>query len=350
MAALLVTLLGLTQGGCYYAHLAGGQWRLWAERESIESLLEGPSLSASDREILALLPALRRYATELGLEADKQYHHLVAPGRDRVLTTVVATEPGHLDAHSFRFPPFGAFPYKGFFDPTLADEEAEELRANGFDVCISAIPAYSTLGWLADPVTGPMLRYGPGVFAEMTLHEWVHATVYVRDDGHFNEGVATFIGQEASVAFFAHSEGPEAGERERERVNDDRAISRVMADARRRIVDLYANERSAADGPVAAARAQIEAETRADLAALSLSTRNPERVAARARLGDACLALAATYEEDLEAYDQRLRALDGDLRRFVDATRAAAEGDDPRAELLAGADATLGAAPPRPAP
>ncbi len=341
--AILVAVAGLTQGGCYYAHLAGGQWRLWTERQAIDSLEADPALSASDREILALLPALRRYATELGLDAEKQYRHLVAPGRDRVLTTVVASEPGLLEAHTFRFPPFGGFPYKGFFDPALADEEAARLREQGFDVCVSAIPAYSTLGWFADPVTGPMLRYGPSVFAEMTLHEWVHATVYVRGEGSFNEGVATFIGQEASVAFFGRQQGADAERRERQRIADDRAVARVVADARERVRALYAAApREPAGGTLEALRAQITAETRARLRALPLSTRDSERVAERARLGDACLALAATYEEDLEAYERRLHALGGDLRRFVDATRAAALEDDPRERLLAAPDPAAG--------
>jgi predicted aminopeptidase len=300
-----------------------------------------PSVDEAQKDILALVPALRSYALELGLEADKQYRHYVAVSSDRVLTNIVATAPGEIEAHPFRFPLVGSLPYKGFFDAAWAEAEAERLRAEGFDVCVSAVPAYSTLGWLSDPVTAPMLRYGDGVFAEMALHEWVHATVFARGQADFNEGIATFIGQEGAQRFFETRQGIERGATERARIRDERAISRVLAEARRRIETLYSAPRVPGDhAAVAALRAQIEAETRGRLAGLALVTRNPERVAGRARLGDACLALAATYEADLESYRAALQRFGGDLALFVAAARAAAGAPDPR-DRLVGASADL---------
>ena len=65
-------------------------------------------------------------------------------------------------------------------------------------MCLLPIPAYSTLGWLNDPVTAPMLREGRARLIEVVLHELVHATVYVPDEPDWNEGLATFFGQEAA--------------------------------------------------------------------------------------------------------------------------------------------------------
>ena len=120
------------------------------------------------------------------------------------------------------------------------------------------------------------------------------------------------------------------------RVEEEREISRVLADARSRVEHLYAAPRVPGDeAHHRALRSQIDAETRGRLAALPLTTRDPARVAARARLGDACLALTATYERDLEVYRLRLEALGGDLARFVMETRNAALEDNPRAALRA---------------
>jgi predicted aminopeptidase len=331
--------VALSQSACYYVHLAGGQWRMWSGRQPLEQALASPQVGDEEKELLALVPALRSYARELGLEADKQYRHYVAGPSDRVLTNVVATAAGQIEAHPFRFPVVGRLPYKGFFDPLLAEAEASRLRAEGFDVCVSAVPAYSTLGWLSDPVTTPMLQYGDGVFVEMALHEWVHATIFVRGNADFNEGIATFVGQEGAARFFDTREGAARGAVERARIEDERAISEALADARGRIEALYRAERVPGDRATRAAlRAQIEAETRGRLGALELRTRDPERVAARARLGDACLALVATYDADLERYRVLLRRLGGDLARFVSAARHAAGALEPRAALLGAAD------------
>ena len=77
----------------------------------------------------------------------------------------------------------------------------------GFDVCETAVSAYSTLGWLADPVTSPMLDHGPARLVETILHELVHATAFLPDEADFNEGVALFIGQQAAIRFFESPPG-----------------------------------------------------------------------------------------------------------------------------------------------
>ncbi len=308
---------------------------MWSDRQPLERAADDPTLPEAERDVMALVPELRAFALQLGLEAEKQYRHFVAGSPDRVLTNIVATADGEIEPHPFRFPVVGEFPYKGYFDREWAEREAAQLRDAGYDVCVSAVPAYSTLGWLSDPVTRPMLRYGDGVFAEMALHEWVHATLFVRGDADFNEGIATFVGQEGAVRFFERRYGLERGARERDRVDDDRAISRVMAETRARVATLYAASETPTDrAPRQALRAQIKAETRARLAALPLRVRDPARVAERARLGDACLALVATYEADLDAYRLVLQRLEGDLSRFVAVARRAADTDDPRAALL----------------
>lgn len=305
--------------------------QLWQRQVSVDQVLRDPDFDPEQREALAAIPTLRDYAQALGLEAGDQYRHFVPEPRDRILTNLVATRPGEVRAHGFRFPLVGRVPYKAFFERERAEREAARLRTQGFDVCVSGVPAYSTLGWFDDPVTAPMLAYGPGVLAEMVIHEWVHATFYVAGDAGFNEGVATFIGQEGAIDYFETRHGSEAAGRERARVDDEREIARTIAGARDRIKTLY----QSAGGPERdAVRAQIHSETRAALAGTAFATRDSDRVAARVRLSDACLALASTYEADLARYRGRLDALGGDLSAFVERARAAAKSATPRATLL----------------
>jgi predicted aminopeptidase len=223
----------------------------------------------------------------------------------------------------------GAAPYKGFFDRDRADEEARELREAGYEVCLSPVRAYSTLGWFDDPLTEPMLRLPLGRLTEVILHELVHATVFTPGDADFNEGLATFVGQEAAVRY---REAAGDGARARSEVRDGRALSRLLADFRAELRGLYE------DVPPGASRterrAALEAELRATIAALENPVLDTKRYAREVDLSNACLALAGTYEEDIPRYATLLETLGGDLGALLQAANAAAEKPDPRAHLF----------------
>jgi len=324
----LCTLIGLP--GCYYAHLAQGQLRVFEAERPIEEVLRDSDLEPGVRDALALVPDVLQFASSIGLEVNGQYSAYVAWPGDRIVTSLVATQPRTVEPHPFWFPLIGDAPYKGFFDAARAEREAAALRDRGLATCLVPVAAYSTLGWFDDPVTQPMLHQGVGRFVETLLHELVHATVFVAGDADWNESVANFIGQEAVVRFFEERGDADAAAHERARVADERAVATEIAALRRRIEALYAGPPSAAAD---ADRVALEAEARSRIAALPLTSRDPVALAAALRLSDPCLALEGTYEGDVPLWAARLAAEDGDLARFVAAARAAAEAEDPHAAL-----------------
>jgi len=326
---LLLTALASLEAGCYYTHLASGQLRMLLARRDVGDLIADPETPENLRRRLELAQQVRAYAAEIGIDVGGQYTSYVEWPGDRVVTTVVATRPGEIEAEDFWFPFAGSVPYKGFFDEERARAEAAELRSRGRDACLFPILAYSTLGWLDDPLTAPMLREDRGRFIETILHELVHATVYVRDEPEFNEGLATFVGQEAAIRFH---ENPGERQAEKRRVQDDRAIARTLVAFRERVAKLY--ERSEPGPARDASRAALEIETRSELAALGLATRDARRLAERVRLNDACQALIGTYQVDLARYGERLQELNGDLRGFLENARQAAKEPDPRSSAL----------------
>lgn len=316
--------------GCYYSHLAGGQARvLWARR-AVDDVLEDASTDAALRDQLRLVERARVFARDLGLEVDGQYTSYVPWPSDRIITSLIVTEPGRIEARPFDFPIVGEVPYKGFFDQARAEAEAAEHARKGRDTCLLAVPAYSTLGFFDDPLTDPMLRRGDGPLVETVLHELVHATVYIPSEPGLSEGAANFFGEEASVRFFAAD--PEQAARRRAEIDDDRLVARALMAVRDRIASLYANETD----PIARRqrRSEIEDEARAEMAGLPLTTRDPALLAPRLRLGDACLAVRGTYVADGERHEALLRQLGGDLTAYLDRLRAAAEAEDPRAEFF----------------
>ena len=314
--------------------MANGQLRLLRAREPIATVLQDPSTPADDRERLGLVLEARDFARGIGLDVGEQYTSYAPWPGDRLVTAVVAARPGSLETEDFWFPIVGRVPYKSYFDRGLADGEAQRLRADRLDVCLAVVPAYSTLGWLADPVTGPLLRAPAPDLVATVIHELVHATVYVPDDADWNEGLATFVGQEGSVRFFEErgGAGSEAARYARARVEDQRAISAGMLALREAVADLYA---SSGPGPERDARREaLAGDARQRLAALPLATVDAASLSDRLRTNDACLALEGTYAADLPRYEALLVRLGGDLRRLVEEARGAASGPDPRKRLF----------------
>ncbi len=318
-----------SQTGCYYGHLAVGQSKLMWARESVDTLLADPELDSELRARLELVSEARAFARDIGLEVGEQYTSYVAWPENYIVTNLVATEPGSIEPKPFRFPIVGEVPYKGFFDRERAEAEAEELSARGMDVCVSGIRAYSTLGWFDDPLTSPMLNTSVDRLFETVVHELVHATVFVKSQPDFNEGAANFIGEAAAVAYFAADDEVDP----RPRIDDDRIVSLALMEVRDEVAALYEEELEAAAREQR--RGEIDERARERLAALPLSVRDAARLAERARINDACLAIRGTYVADTESYRTVFDRLGGDLPGFVARLREAADANDPRAWFFA---------------
>jgi predicted aminopeptidase len=302
---------------------------MWMAQRDIQQVLADPRTPPDLRQRLELAEKVRAFAQELGLEVSEQYtSYLTWPG-DRILTTLVVTRPPSIDAVPFRFPIVGSVPYKGFFARKKAEAEAEEYRKDGYDICLRPVSAYSTLGYFDDPLTDPMLKREDGRLIEMLLHEFVHATVFLKSRPAFNEGVAEFIGQEGSVLFLAGD--PEASRRRRQQIEDDEMLNSLLLRFRSQLRDLYAN--SPDESSRLEKRMRAEAAAREAIGELPLRTRDAHSLARSLPLGDACLALLDTYWSQQGRLKTLLESLDGNLVALIARLRIAAEAEDPEAHF-----------------
>jgi predicted aminopeptidase len=328
-------LLAISAGlsGCYYTHVAMGQRRLLRARQPIETVLADPATPTETRERLILALQVREFAIELGLDVGEQYTSFVEWPGDRVVTAVVATQPGTVTPAGFHFLLLGRLPYKGFFDRERAEKEAEALRADGLNVCEFGVSAYSTLGWMDDPITEPMLRQELGQLAEEILHELVHATVYLKDHANFNESIASFIGEEGSVLFFENNLQPERAHRRRLKIEDVRRVDAELLRFRDEVSALYASQDSGTSRDEI--RRDLEERARKRIRNLPLGTLDPNQLAAVLRMNDACLALTGTYASELERYATLFSRLDGDLGALIARLKGVKDSKDPLEALLA---------------
>ena len=319
--------------GCYYGHLASGQLKILWRREPIEEAIRDDRHPDEVRALLSLTLEVREFAKTLGLTVDGQYTSYVNWPGDRIVTTLVRTRAGSLDAVPWRYPFLGQLPYRGYFDRERAEREAEQLLRDGrYDVCVSGVTAYSTLGWLDDPVTRPMLARGAPSLVETLLHELVHATAFLPGEADFNESAAQFIGQQAAIRFFEQeglrSHAPSAltlpsADHVRNAIDDRRRIAEVQLAFRHELEALTGRpDREAL-------RTAAEARTRETLAALPLAVLDARGVAERARLSDACLALRGTYIADLARHERVYLALQEELPRMIERLRLWADEERP---------------------
>ncbi len=305
--------------------------------EPVETVLARADTPEALRERLELVAEVRRYAAGLGLDVGNLYTSYAEWPGDFVVMSVMATRPGEVEPVTSWFPIVGSVPYRGYFDAERAEAQATRLRERGLDVCTVKVPAYSTLGWFDDPLTGPMVRQQEPLLVETVFHELLHATVFVAGEADFNEGVAAFVGQEARVRFYAARDPSGVqGERERRRVTQVRRLRAEILALRRAVATLYATTPDSTTR--SARRAALEAETRSRIGALELDDRDSRELSEMLRLNDACLALSGTYHADTPRLEAVLDALDGDLAAFVAAVKRAAGAEDPRAALLGGDD------------
>ena len=239
----------------YYAQAVHGQGELIAHRRSIDKLLRDPHTDPVLVARLRLALQARRFASQhLGLPHNRSYTGYVQLDRRYVVWNVFAAPRYSVQAVPQCFPIAGCVAYRGWFTESAAKADALRLRADGDDVWVGGVPAYSTLGWFADPILSSMLRWDDDELAGTIFHELAHQLIYVKSDTAFNESFATFVQAQGLSAWRASRGLPP--QQDRQQVMDD-GFTRLVLDLRARLKALYA---SGVDDAAMAAGKQREIE------------------------------------------------------------------------------------------
>ena len=217
---VLTTTLVLASAAFYFSDLLSyataqgiGQLRIVWNARPISEVLTDPSTPDSISERLKFVGQVRKYAIDsLGLNDTKNYTTYYDQHGQEILWVVTACDPFQLKEKVWEFPIVGKVPYKGFFSPEKAKEEALIWKQNGLDVSVRNPGGWSTLGWFTDPVLSSMLTRSKGDLASLIIHEMAHATIYVKDSSTFNENLASFIGDEGARKFLIDTYGKDSPE------------------------------------------------------------------------------------------------------------------------------------------
>jgi len=231
----------------FYWQGAAGQYDLISRARPIPEVIEQTGDAALAAR-LERIRAMRAFATrELALPDNGSYTKYTDLGRPFVLWNVFAAPPLSLAPLQWCFPVAGCVNYRGYFRETEARAEAERLRAQGEDVHVAGVPAYSTLGWFDDPVLSSFVRWPDTEVARLIFHELAHQLLYVKDDTAFNESFATAV-EDAGLARWLARERNPALDAQAARSERLRAAFRLLTrDARARLAALYASDLPAED-------------------------------------------------------------------------------------------------------
>ena len=291
----LLPLLAGCETAAYYGQAISGHLQIMSAARPVDEWLADPATGAELRERLRLARRVREFASrELALPENGSYTKYAKLDRPFVVWNVFAAPEFSVTARQECFPFTGCVQYRGFFSEDAARAHAARLKAQGYDVYVGGVPAYSTLGWFDDPLLSTFIGYPEPQLARLVFHELAHQVAYAPDDTTFNESFAVTVEQEG-VRRWLQAEGrPGELDAFREAQARRQRLADRVKEARERLAELYAQ-----DLPPAAMRekkAEAFARLRAEYPAI-----------VPAEPTNAYLVSVALYTELVPAFEKLLR-------------------------------------------
>ena len=318
VAMALAFVLAACSGPGYYMQAISGQWKLMHARQDIQGLLENPETSQELVTQLQSADRIKRFAQDrLGLPVNGSYSSYVEIDGPALVWNVIAAPEFSLQPRKWCFPVAGCVPYRGFFQQQKAARSAARLQEKGMDVYVSPATAYSSLGWFDDPLLSTMFSHSDTRLAAHLFHELAHQRLYVKGDGMFNEGYASFV-EVTAVKIWLESLHRQGDLLQWQGLRDTRLdFSELIGHTREKLNKLYLSE--APDSSKRSRKAEIIASLTKEYKQLSAEKwqgksyyeawfKNPPN--------NAKLALYSTYQGSNCAFQGLLNQAGGDLQEF----------------------------------
>lgn len=298
----------------FYTQAISGQTEIWRKSRPNAEALADPSVAEKVKQRLQLIEELRTFAASNLHLPTKSFGKYCDLKRPYVVWVVYAAPEFSTESKKWWYPLVGSLKYRGFFDEKDATVEAARLKKKGYDVFVGGVEAYSTLGYLADPVLNTFLHRSDGELAELIFHELTHAKVFIPGDTDFNEAFATANGQEG-VRRWMRSKKNLSGLREYEaHLKKNRESVHLMLSTREKLKDVYARTYPS-----------VETERLAKQRVFEDMLKKAAAVSPQARIkinhepsfwNNARLNTVATYYTMVPGFDRLLKEKGGDLEAF----------------------------------
>jgi predicted aminopeptidase len=365
LAGLATLVLGsvCAVSGCssidYLGQSASGHLRLLAAARPVKDAIADPTTPEALRQRLELTQRIREFAvTELKEPDNGSYRSYADLKRSAAVWNVVAAPELSLRLRTWCFPIVGCVGYRGYYDLASANEAAASLKAEGLEVDVYEVPAYSTLGWMnwigGDPLLNTFVQWPEGELARLIFHELAHQVVYAPGDTTFNESFATAVERIGSQRWLEQHASAEVRDKQaltEARRHDFHVLVRAW---RARLDGMYRSDLPDADKR--ARKAELYAGMRADYEALKRDHWHGYKGYDHwfATANNAALGAQAAYDDQVGAFERLFVVEGSDFDRFyAEVKRVAAlpkpERDAVMAEYRAEPEPTPVVAPATPA-
>ncbi len=325
--SLLLVLVMIASSACsslsYYRQAIGGQMELLQKRRPISTVIEDPVVEVQVRERLKMIQKARVFAvSELLLPDNDSYSDYADLGRPYALWNVFATPPYSLQAKQWCYPFAGCINYRNYFSQSPAQAYADTLQAQGQDVYVAGVSAYSTLGWFDDPVLNTMMRWQDYDLVGTLFHELAHQKFYIPDDTVFNESLARAIEQEGLRRWMAQQQDSQNYQRYLQESKREQEFIALVLAAREKLSALYSSGKP--EQSMFVAKLDIFRQLRRDYLVLRQQWGGYDAYDQWIFSGvnNAKVQSVATYHDYLPAFREILRQQGGDLAKFYRAIQA----------------------------
>jgi predicted aminopeptidase len=248
-------LVAGSMSGCsnlgYYWQNTQGHVAVMNAAKPVQDWLGDEAASKNLKTKLELSQRIRAFASqELKLPDNASYTRYADLKRSAVVWNVVAAPPYSLQLKTWCFAVVGCVSYRGYYSEADAKAEGERVKAEGMEVNVYGVPAYSTLGYLnwlgGDPLLSTFIGYPEGELARMIFHELAHQVLYVKDDTMFNESFASSV-ERLGGKMWLDKKASEAAQKEYALLDQRRKEFRaLMLRTRERLALIYKQKSSVA--------------------------------------------------------------------------------------------------------
>ncbi len=312
----------------------------------IEEALKLDSLTPEQKRKIQLTQEVRTFAFDrLGLAKSKNYTDFVELKRVSVTYAVMASYKWKFEPHLWDFPFIGKAPYKGFYDQNKANEEAEELKKQDYDVYVRGVSAFSTLGKLNDPLLSSMLGYPDHDLVNTIIHELTHTTLFIKDNIDFNERLAVFVAAKGTEIFYLEKEGTQSKtlQQIKNENEDDSLFSRFISNELDQLKKWYAEfdhaqKLNAEEKEILRQKrfGQIKQSFTENLAQ-KLKTKSYANFPTR-MMNNATLGTYQTYMKNLDDFEKVYNQNGANISQFLEKCKELNKAENPELELKKWAD------------
>lgn len=303
----------------FYSQALSGQVEMLRKARPVSRVLADPKTKPKLKKKLSMVAHILTFAEkELHLPTEGQYRRYTDLGRSHAVWFIFAAPEFSVEPKKWSYPFVGKLAYRGFFKEASALHEADQLKAEGYDVYVGGVNAYSTLGFLRDPLLSTFIGRDDAALAELIFHELSHQRLYLSGDTDFNEAFATAVGQEGARRWLRAQWRMKELEHYDRELRVEREFISLVLKTRTELEQIYATtyrsrETKLRQKQAAFSRLHQRAET---LDQSSGGTLKIERWF-KTPLNNARLATLATYYDLLPGFETLIEQHGGDLERFI---------------------------------